>query len=116
MLLGGVSCARGTCPSVVPAGCEPTLSWLQRSRRSVPIDVDNERVRGDPVRNDLELTEPGFLFRRYVEVRRHDIVGGNRHAAVVVSATVEHVPRAKVRDTHQRIDPDPSKLHRHSAR
>src|SRR4030088_1170184 len=36
-------------------------------------------------------------------MRRHDIIRGNRHAAVVMGSTVEHMIGAQVRDPHQRI-------------
>ena len=67
------------------------------------LHVYKRRGRGNSVRDDLESAKASLLSAGNVEVRRHQIVRCDRHAAVVVGAAVENVAGVEIGDAHQGI-------------
>src|ERR1035438_8510746 len=66
-----------------PCGCDKEGQRL--------LHVYKRRGRGNSIRHDLESAKASLLSDGNVEVRRHQIVRCDRHAAVVVGAAVENV-------------------------
>src|SRR5215472_14259442 len=96
-------CAPSGSPQSVSIN-EPTRLLCAKLRSRDPSIYRNAYgSRRDSVSHNNELTGTPLLSSRYIEMSRHQIVGGNRHAAVIVCPTVKHMTGPIIRNAHKGI-------------
>ena len=91
-----------TQPKLQPAFeiVQAVFAW--KSGRS-SIHFNGDGGGGNTVSNNNKCARAMLLGYRHIEMGRHQIVGSNGHAAVVVRAAIKHVSGPVVSDAHERI-------------